>query len=51
MCGAVEGGRRALLQAGVDSYVIALWLGHESIETTKIYLHATLHSRRQPWRS
>ena len=29
-----------LLQAGVDCSVIALWLGHESIETTQIYLHA-----------
>jgi integrase/recombinase XerD len=29
-----------LLQAGVDSSVIALWLGHESIETTQTYLHA-----------
>jgi integrase/recombinase XerD len=31
-----------LLQAGVDCSVIALWLGHESIETTKVYLHAHL---------
>jgi len=31
-----------LLQAGVDSSVIALWLGHESIETTQSYLHAHL---------
>ena len=31
-----------LLQAGVDCAVIALWLGHESIETTGIYLHADL---------
>ncbi len=29
-----------LLQAGVDSAVIALWLGHESVETTQTYLHA-----------
>jgi site-specific recombinase XerD len=29
-----------LLQAGVDCSVIALWLGHESIETTQTYLHA-----------
>lgn len=31
-----------LLQAGVDCSVIALWLGHESVETTQIYLHADL---------
>jgi integrase/recombinase XerD len=31
-----------LLHAGVDSSVIALWLGHESVETTQIYLHADL---------
>lgn len=32
----------ALLQSGVDIAVIALWLGHESIETTNKYLHADL---------
>jgi integrase len=31
-----------LLQAGIDRSVIALWLGHESIETTQIYLDADL---------
>jgi integrase/recombinase XerD len=31
-----------LLQAGVDCSVMALWLGHESIETTQTYLHAHL---------
>jgi site-specific recombinase XerD len=31
-----------LLHAGVDQSVIALWLGHESIETTQIYLHADM---------
>jgi integrase len=31
-----------LLQAGVDCSVIALWLGHESIETTQTCLHAHL---------
>jgi integrase/recombinase XerD len=31
-----------LLQAGVDRSVIALWLGHESVETTQIYLDAHL---------
>ena len=32
----------ALLQRGVDLSVIALWLGHESTETTQIYLHADM---------
>jgi integrase/recombinase XerD len=31
-----------LLHAGVDTSVIALWLGHEQIDTTQIYLHADL---------
>lgn len=31
-----------LLHAGVEQTVIALWLGHESIETTQIYLNADL---------
>ena len=31
-----------LLQAGVDRSMIALWLGHESVETTQIYLNANL---------
>jgi integrase/recombinase XerD len=31
-----------LLQAGVDTSVIALWLGHEQVDTTQIYLHADL---------
>ena len=31
-----------LLHAGVDTSVIALWLGHESVETTQIYLHADM---------
>jgi site-specific recombinase XerD len=31
-----------LLAAGVDTTVIALWLGHESVATTKIYIHADL---------
>ncbi|WP_292572454.1 hypothetical protein [Mesorhizobium sp.] len=33
---------RELLQAGVDWSVIALWLGHETMETTLTYLHAHL---------
>ena len=36
-----------LLQAGVDRSVIALWLGHESVETTQIYLDATLAMKEQ----
>ncbi len=36
-----------LLQHGVDCAVIALWLGHESIETTQIYLHACLEMKEQ----
>jgi len=31
-----------LLEAGVDRAVIALWLGHEGVETTQIYLDADL---------
>src|SRR4029078_10100249 len=31
-----------LLAAGVDSTVIALWLGHESVATTQVYIHADL---------
>jgi integrase/recombinase XerD len=31
-----------LMQAGVDRTLIALWLGHESAETTQIYLDANL---------
>lgn len=36
-----------LLQAGVDRSVIALWLGHESVETTQIYIDATLAMKEQ----
>lgn len=31
-----------LLQGGVDRAVIALWLGHERVETTQIYFHANM---------
>ena len=31
-----------LLHGGVDTSVIALWFGHESTETTQIYLHADM---------
>jgi integrase/recombinase XerD len=36
-----------LLAAGVDSTVIALWLGHESVTTTQIYVHADLAMKEQ----
>lgn len=36
-----------LLQAGVDRAVIALWLGHESVETTQIYLEANLKMKEE----
>ena len=36
-----------LLQAGVDITVIALWLGHESLETTHIYLEADLQTKER----
>ena len=31
-----------LLWAGIDTSVIALWLGHERAETTQVYLHADM---------
>jgi hypothetical protein len=31
-----------LLHAGIDTTVIALWLGREQVETTQMYLHADL---------
>ncbi|WP_225040423.1 tyrosine-type recombinase/integrase (plasmid) [Rhizobium sp. T1473] len=36
-----------LLRAGVDVSVIALWLGHEHIETTHVYLHADLELKER----
>ena len=36
-----------LLHAGIDTTVIALWLGHEQAETTQIYLHADLAIKEQ----
>ncbi len=44
-----------LLRHGVDRTVIALWLGHESVESTQCYLHADLElkekalERTAPW--
>jgi integrase/recombinase XerD len=36
-----------LLHAGIDRAVIALWLGHESIETTQMYLDADLSTKER----
>ena len=36
-----------LLQRGVDLTVIALWLAHESTETTQIYLHADMRLKER----
>jgi len=37
----------SLLHAGVDSTVIALWLGHESVEATQAYVHADMKIKEQ----
>lgn len=36
-----------LLHAGVDATVIALWLGHENVTTTSIYIHADMTIKEQ----
>ena len=36
-----------LLHHGIDQAVIALWLGHESIETTQVYIHADLELKEK----
>lgn len=36
-----------LLQHGVDRTVLALWLGHESEETTQIYIHADMRLKER----
>jgi integrase/recombinase XerD len=36
-----------LLQCGVDRSVISLWLGHERMDTTQIYLHASLELKEK----
>ncbi len=36
-----------LLRRGVDLSMIALWLGHESRETTEIYLHADIQLKER----
>jgi integrase/recombinase XerD len=37
----------SLLAAGVDTSVIALWLGHEQVQTTQIYLHGDLSMKER----
>jgi integrase/recombinase XerD len=36
-----------LLQNGVDRTVIALWLGHESVESTQVYVHADIELKEK----
>ena len=36
-----------LLHRGIDRTVIALWLGHESVETTQVYLDANLELKEK----
>ncbi|MGO9959343.1 MAG: tyrosine-type recombinase/integrase [Solirubrobacteraceae bacterium] len=36
-----------LLHAGIDTTVIAMWLGHEQVETTQIYLQANLEIKER----
>jgi site-specific recombinase XerD len=42
-----HGAAMAMLRRGVDLSVIALWLGHESIETTQMYLHADMQLKER----
>ena len=37
----------ALLHAGVDITVIALWLGHESPASTRVYMHADMEIKER----
>jgi integrase len=48
LLGARHTSAMALLKAGVDMAVIALWLGHESIQTTHIYVEADLATSERP---
>jgi integrase/recombinase XerD len=36
-----------LLRHGIDRSVIALWLGHESVETTQMYIHADMRLKEE----
>jgi integrase len=42
-----HGAAMSLLRNGVDLSVIALWLGHESTETTQMYLHADMQLKER----
>ena len=42
-----HGAAMTLLHQGIGCTVIALWLGHESVETTQIYLHADLRIKEK----
>ena len=37
----------ALLHSGVDITVIALWLGHESPASTRVYMHADMEIKER----
>jgi integrase/recombinase XerD len=39
----------SLLHAGVDTTVIALWLGHATVRSTEIYIHADLALKERAW--
>jgi len=39
-----------LLRAGIDTSVIALWLGHEQIETTRFTCTPIWNLKSAPWR-
>ena len=36
-----------LLHHGVDQAVIALWLGHDSVATTQVYIHADMRTKEK----
>jgi integrase/recombinase XerD len=42
-----ETSEQTVLRHGIDRSVNALWLGHESVETTQIYLHADLRQKEE----
>jgi len=40
----------SLLRGGVGRTVIALWLGHESMESTQVYIHADMTMKEKAMR-